>query len=76
MAMVRRESIDRSSNINYSLRRKEMKMYINSAMIQHWIGSDHDSKEEYINLLLEFVNGKYTVEEFRNDVLELWEDTV
>jgi hypothetical protein len=53
-----------------------MKMYINSAMIQHWIGSDHDSKEEYINLLLEFVNGKYTVEEFRNDVLELWEDTV
>jgi len=53
-----------------------MKMYINEVMIRHWIGSDHDTKEEMLKLLVELVNGDYDIESFRNDVLELWEDTV
>ena len=53
-----------------------MKMYINEQMIRHWVGSDHDSKEAYLGLLAELLNGKYTVEEMRTDVLDLWEDTV
>ena len=53
-----------------------MKMYVNEVMIRHWIGSDHDNKEAMLGLLVELLNGKYSVEEMRNDVLELWEDTV
>jgi hypothetical protein len=53
-----------------------MKMYINEVMIRHWIGSDHDSKEAYLGLLVELLNDVYDVQSMRDDVLELWEDTV
>jgi hypothetical protein len=53
-----------------------MKMYINEEMIRHWIGSDHDHKAEYLSLLRKLLNGQYTVEETRKEILELWEDTV
>ena len=53
-----------------------MRMYINEAMIRHWIGSDHDNKDEYICLLGKLLNGQYTVEETRNEILNLWEETV
>jgi len=51
-------------------------MKIKPIMIEHWVGSDHDNKEAMLGLLVELLNGKYSVEEMRNDVLELWEDTV
>jgi hypothetical protein len=53
-----------------------MKMYVDEVMIRHWIGSDHDNKEAMLGLLVELLNGGYSVEEFRNDVLNLWEETV
>jgi hypothetical protein len=53
-----------------------MKMYIHEAMIRHWIGSDHDNKQEYISLLVELLNDINDVQTLRNDILELWEDTV
>ena len=44
-------------------------------MIAHWVGSDHDSKEALLELLVELANGDYNPEEFRGDVLDLWEGT-
>ncbi len=49
---------------------------ITQSMISHWVGSDHDSKEAYLNLLFEILNGIYDVQSMRDDVLELWEETV
>lgn len=51
-------------------------MYVHEQMIRHWVGSDHSSAEAYLGLLVELLNSQYTVEEMRNDVLNLWEDTV
>lgn len=45
---------------------------ITSRMISHWVGSDHDNRQELLSLLAELANGKYTPEEFREDVLDLW----
>lgn len=53
-----------------------MKMYISNPMIQHWIGGDHMNVYELLGLLNDLVNEKYSIQEFRNDVLTLWEDTV
>jgi hypothetical protein len=49
---------------------------INQMMVQHWVGSDHDSKEALLGLLVEMANGDYTSEQFRKDILNLWEETV
>ena len=51
-----------------------MKMYVHEQMIRHWVGSDHDNREAYLGLVRELLNGEYTIEEMRNDVLNLWED--
>ena len=53
-----------------------MKMYISNLMIRHWIGSDHINEAELLGLLNDLVNEKYSIQEFRNDVFDLWEDTV
>jgi hypothetical protein len=45
---------------------------VSQRMIAHWVGSDHDSKESLLILLAELANGEYTLEEFREDVLDLW----
>ena len=54
----------------------QMKMYISNPMIQHWIGSDHMNVAELLELLNDLLNYKYAVKDFRNDILDLWEDTV
>jgi len=51
-----------------------MKKYINETMIRHWIGSDHDSKEAVLGLLVELLNDIYDVQEMRDDILALCED--
>jgi hypothetical protein len=53
-----------------------MKMYINEVMIRHWIGSDHDNKDAVLGLLVELLNDINDVQSLRDDILELWEDTV
>jgi len=53
-----------------------MKMYVSVPMIRNWVGDDHLNTSELLELLREIINGEYTPEEFRNDVLNLWEDTV
>ena len=47
---------------------------VDQMMVQHWVGSDHDSKEALLGLLVELANGDYTPEQFRNDVLDISED--
>lgn len=49
-------------------------MKVNQMMVSHWVGSDHDSKEALLGLLVELANGDYKPEEFKSDVLGLWED--
>ena len=51
------------------------KIRVDQAMVTHWVGSDHDSKATLLELLVELANGDYTPEEFREDVLALWEGT-
>jgi hypothetical protein len=43
-------------------------------MIAHWIGSDHQNTAEYLQLLTEIINGEYSPEEFKQDVIDLWGD--
>lgn len=49
---------------------------ITKSMIKHWVGSDHQNTDEYLQLLVEIANGIYTIDQFKQDVTELWEDTV
>ena len=49
-----------------------MPRQVNQMMVRHWVGSDHDSKETLLGLLVELANGEYTPQEFREDVLDLW----
>jgi hypothetical protein len=51
-------------------------MKIKPIMIEHWIGSDHQKIGEYLQLLTELVNGEYSIEEFKADIMDLWEGTV
>lgn len=44
---------------------------VSQRMVMHWVGSDHDSKEALLGLLVELANGDYTPEQFRTDVLDL-----
>ena len=48
------------------------KIRVDQMMVAHWVGSDHDSKGALLALLVELVNGDYTPEEFREDILDLW----
>ena len=43
---------------------------ITEAQIEAWIGGDSLSVDHLIGLLAELSNGKYTIPEFRMDVLE------
>ena len=49
------------------------KIRVTPAMVAHWVGSDHDSKEALLALLTELANGDYSPEELREDVLDLCE---
>ena len=49
---------------------------VSQRMIAHWVGSDHDNKDAYLGLLVELLNDIYDFQSMRDDVLELWEDTV
>jgi len=51
------------------------KIRVDQTMVTHWVGSDHDSKSTLLELLVELANGDYNPEEFRGDVLGLWEGT-
>lgn len=46
---------------------------ITEEMVESWIGSDNMSVVDFIEILTEIVNGEYTVENFRKDVLEFHE---
>jgi len=48
---------------------------ITEEQVEWWIGSDHLSSSELIELLTQLINGEYTIPNFRADVLEFSEDT-
>jgi hypothetical protein len=44
-------------------------MRITEDMIEAWIGTDNMSVDDFIGLLTELINGDYTIEDFKDDVL-------
>lgn len=49
---------------------------VSQRMIAHWVGSDHDNKDAYLGLLVELLNGEYTIEQMREDVMSLCDGEV
>jgi hypothetical protein len=43
-------------------------------MVEDWVGSDNLDADSFLNLLTDLVNGKYTIENFRKDVLDYAEE--
>lgn len=37
--------------------------------VRHWIGSDHTSTDELIQLITELVNKEYSVDQIREDII-------
>ena len=48
--------------------------HITEEMVEAWVGTDNMSVVDFIELLTEIVNGEYTLENFRADVLEYYEN--
>ena len=48
-------------------------MSITKEMMESWIGSDNMGVDEFLDLLVDIVNGDYPVEVFRKDVLDFQE---
>jgi hypothetical protein len=49
------------------------KKLISKAMVEHWIGSDNMSADDFLDLLTEIINEDYPLDTFRTDVLEFME---
>jgi hypothetical protein len=49
------------------------KNLISKAMVEHWIGSDNMSADDFLDLLTEIINEDYPLDTFRTDVLEFME---
>jgi hypothetical protein len=47
---------------------------ITKTMVEAWQGSDNLSPDALLDLLTELINGKYTITQFREDVLDYAED--
>jgi len=43
---------------------------ITKAMIEDWVGSDNLDPDSFLDLLVDLINEKYTVENFKKDVTE------
>lgn len=43
--------------------------HITEDMIKAWIGSDNVSVDAFVGLLTELINGEYTIDDFKTDVL-------
>ena len=37
--------------------------------VRHWIGSDHTSSDELIQLITELVNKEYSIDQIREDII-------
>jgi len=42
-------------------------------MVEHWIGSDNMSADDFLDLLTEIINEDYPLDTFKTDVLEFME---
>ena len=40
-----------------------------TAEVRHWIGSDHTSSDELIELITELVNKEYPINQIREDII-------
>jgi len=71
------QKYDRSTEGNKKKWRNKMlnQKRITEEQVEWWIGSDHLSPSELIELLTTLINGEYTIPNFRADVLEFSEDT-
>jgi len=52
------------------MKAKVFKKEITKNMLENWVGSDNMSPDDFLGLLWEIINGHYTVDMFREDVLD------
>ena len=52
------------------MKTKGFKKEITRKMLENWIGSDNMKTDDFLGLLWEIINEHYTVEMFREDVLD------
>jgi hypothetical protein len=43
---------------------------ITKAMVEDWVGSDNLDPDSFLDLLVDLINEKYTIENFKEDVTE------
>jgi hypothetical protein len=43
---------------------------ITKAMVEDWVGSDNLDPDSFLDLLVDLINEKYTIENFKKDVTE------
>jgi hypothetical protein len=45
-------------------------MKVTKDMLEDWVGSDNLDPDSFLDLLTDLINEKYTIENFKKDVLE------
>lgn len=45
-------------------------MSITKKMVEQWVGSDNQSVDNFLDLLVDLINGTYPIEMFKEDVLD------
>ena len=45
-------------------------MSITKKMVEQWVGSDNQSVDDFLDLLVDLINGTYPIEMFKEDVLD------
>jgi hypothetical protein len=49
-------------------------MKITKDMIEDWVGCDNLDPDSFLDLLVDLINEKYTIENFKTDVMEYKND--
>ena len=51
------------------MKKQENQRYITTHEIEAWIGSDNMNSQEFLSILHDLINNKYTIDQFRSDVM-------
>jgi hypothetical protein len=47
-----------------------MKTFFSTGEVRHWIGSDHTSSEQLIQLITDLLNKEYSINQMRKDIID------
>lgn len=50
-------------------------MKVTKAMVEDWVGSDNLDSNSFLELLTDLINEKYTIDNFKKDVLDYAEES-